>query len=78
MSCYDMIQIVCPYCKKFVISQTKIFGNNTLQTFGVGDYLDADEFEGIYELKEKCDCGRMVDTTKEQVFDLKSGYTMLR
>ena len=33
---------------------------------------------GRVKFKEKCDCGRMVDTTKEQVFDLKSGYTMLR
>jgi len=55
-----MINVICPYCGKETSSQTKIFGDCTMEIFGVGDKVDSDDFSGIYELKNNCSCGNNI------------------
>lgn len=58
MGCYDTIELKCPFCGKDVSSQTKVLGDCGLMTLGIGDKVDSDEYEGVFELKNKCECGQ--------------------
>jgi len=61
MGCYDTIIINCPKCGKEAIVQTKALGDNTLETFGVGDTFDSDNYNGAFQIKDNCEhCGEVL------------------
>ena len=61
MGCYDMVSVKCPKCKTYTTPQTKILGDNSLETFNTGDSFDSDTFDYrtcVLQLKDDCEhCG---------------------
>jgi len=76
MGMFDTVEIKCPYCEKLSSSQTKVLGDCCLETFGIGSEVDSDIYSGIFELKNKCECGqplrililggRIISSTKDK------------
>lgn len=70
MGLYDTIEVKCLYCGKLTYPQTKVLGDNTLQTLKVGDRIDTDLFDNdgvIIRLKNNCEhCNKPLNLNIQQ------------
>ena len=61
MGCFDYIEIECCYCHNEFEAQTKILGNNCLDTLKVGSKIENKELDNTrLELKNLCSCGKTI------------------